>query len=184
MPALWRPSEGVRPARSDTLESGRGPQPRDAGGDGREPWRGAGSSPRPSADSLQLAEAYPDLKASRTFSTFRKTWSVPKVSCNPRRYYNAVVRDLNTLVETFPALLVARPTGFPLGTTFNRRRRPARGLNSSFETIGHERPSRNEALGRLVGLAVLGLSALVGAARKQAGRSATTASSSRSGPTA
>jgi LemA protein len=29
-----------------------------------------------------------------------------------RRYYNAVVRDFNTLVQSFPTVLVAGPLGF------------------------------------------------------------------------
>ena len=29
-----------------------------------------------------------------------------------RRYYNATVRDLNSEVQSFPAVLIARPMGF------------------------------------------------------------------------
>ena len=29
-----------------------------------------------------------------------------------RRYYNATVRDLNTAIQSFPAVLIARPLGF------------------------------------------------------------------------
>ena len=31
---------------------------------------------------------------------------------NARRYYNAIVRDLNTRIQSFPALVVARSLGF------------------------------------------------------------------------
>lgn len=61
-----------------------------------------------------LAEAYPDLKANQNFLDLQKNLVGTEDQLqSARRYYNAVVRDLNTLVETFPALLVARPTGFP-----------------------------------------------------------------------
>lgn len=60
-----------------------------------------------------LAEAYPDLKANQNFLDLQKNLvSVEDHVQSARRYYNAVVRDLNVLVETFPALLVAAPAGF------------------------------------------------------------------------
>lgn len=37
---------------------------------------------------------------------------------NARRYYNAVVRDLNTAIEQFPSNLVAGLFGFKLGDFF------------------------------------------------------------------
>ncbi len=37
---------------------------------------------------------------------------------NARRYYNAVVRDLNTAIEQFPSNLVAGLFGFTLGDLF------------------------------------------------------------------
>lgn len=60
-----------------------------------------------------LAEAYPDLKANTNFLGLQK--SLTEIEDNvqyARRYYNAVVRDFNTLTETFPAVLVAGPAGF------------------------------------------------------------------------
>lgn len=60
-----------------------------------------------------LAEAYPDLKANHNFLDLQNNLvGIEDQVQSARRYYNAVVRDLNTLVETFPALLVAGPTGF------------------------------------------------------------------------
>ena len=62
---------------------------------------------------LVLAESYPDLKADRRFADLQKTLvSIEDDLQNARRYYNAVVRDLNTRIQSFPDLLAARPLGF------------------------------------------------------------------------
>ena len=66
-----------------------------------------------------LAEAYPDLKASQNFQELQK--SLVEIENNvqyARRYHNAVVRDLNTLVESFPSNLVASAMGFGVRTYF------------------------------------------------------------------
>lgn len=60
-----------------------------------------------------LAEAYPDLKASQNFQELQK--SLVEIENNvqyARRYFNAVIRDLNTLVQSFPSNLVASAMGF------------------------------------------------------------------------
>ena len=60
-----------------------------------------------------LAEAYPDLKASDRFLDLQRALvEVEDALQNARRYYNAVVRDLNTRIQTFPDLFLARPLGF------------------------------------------------------------------------
>lgn len=60
-----------------------------------------------------VAEAYPDLRASEPFLDLQHTLvEVEDALQNARRYYNAVVRDLNTRIESFPDLLLARPLGF------------------------------------------------------------------------
>lgn len=60
-----------------------------------------------------VAEAYPDLKASENFQNVHKTLvDIENNVQYARRYYNAVIRDYNTLTETFPATLVASATGF------------------------------------------------------------------------
>ena len=59
-----------------------------------------------------LAEAYPELKASQNFQDLQK--SLVEIENNvqyARRYYNAVVRDLNTLVQSFPSNLLAAAHG-------------------------------------------------------------------------
>ncbi len=60
-----------------------------------------------------LAEAYPDLKASDRFLDLQRSLAeVENDIQNARRYYNAVVRDLNTRIQSVPDVLLARPLGF------------------------------------------------------------------------
>ena len=60
-----------------------------------------------------IAEAYPDLKAGESFSRLQVTLTeVEDHLQNARRYYNAVVRDFNTGLAQFPAVLVAGAMGF------------------------------------------------------------------------
>lgn len=60
-----------------------------------------------------IAEAYPDLKASEQFASLQRALTeVEDDLQNARRYYNAVVRDLNTRLQSFPDLIVAKPLGF------------------------------------------------------------------------
>jgi len=71
----------------------------------------------PVAGSLQrifaIAEAYPELRAAESFRELQVTLSdVEDHLQNARRYYNAVVRDLNTTIAQFPANLVAGPLRF------------------------------------------------------------------------
>jgi len=55
-----------------------------------------------------LAEAYPQLRASENFVELQRTLALIEDAIqNARRYYNAVVRDLNTKVAQFPSNLVA-----------------------------------------------------------------------------
>jgi LemA protein len=60
-----------------------------------------------------VAEAYPDLQAAASFVALQRTLTeVEDHLQNARRYYNAVVRDLNTALARFPTLLIARIMGF------------------------------------------------------------------------
>lgn len=55
-----------------------------------------------------LAEAYPTLKANEEFLTLQVTLTKIEDSLqSARRYYNAVVRDLNTKLQVFPNNLIA-----------------------------------------------------------------------------
>jgi LemA protein len=60
-----------------------------------------------------LAEAYPELKASENFlGLHRSLVDLENTLQYARRYYNAVIRDWNTLVQAFPSGLVAGAAGF------------------------------------------------------------------------
>lgn len=62
---------------------------------------------------ILLAEAYPELKASRNFSQLQQQLvDVEDHIQYARRYYNGCVRNLNTRIESFPDLLVARSCNF------------------------------------------------------------------------
>jgi LemA protein len=60
-----------------------------------------------------VAEAYPNLKADASFVALQAELSQLEADAlDARRYYNAVVRDYNTGLETFPSSLVAAVGGF------------------------------------------------------------------------
>ena len=60
-----------------------------------------------------LAEAYPQLRAVESFTQLQQTLNQIEDSVqNARRYYNAVVRDLNTKIQQFPTSIFAGMLGF------------------------------------------------------------------------
>jgi LemA protein len=60
-----------------------------------------------------VAEAYPELKANQNFLQLQdQLANIEGELQGARRYYNATVRDLNTSIQSFPAVLIARPMGF------------------------------------------------------------------------
>jgi LemA protein len=77
----------------------------------------AGEAERALANSVRqivaLAEAYPDLKAGQSFLELQRSLTeIEDHVQDARRYYNAVVRDLNTRIAQFPVNLIAGPMGF------------------------------------------------------------------------
>jgi LemA protein len=81
-----------------------------------------------------VAEAYPELKASENFQELQK--SLVDIENNvqyARRYYNAVVRDLNTLVQSFPSNLVASAMGFDERSYFQLDEREREAPRVEFE---------------------------------------------------
>jgi LemA protein len=55
-----------------------------------------------------VAENYPQLKASEEFTQLQGSLSQTEDTIqNARRYYNAVVRDLNTKIQSFPTNILA-----------------------------------------------------------------------------
>jgi LemA protein len=60
-----------------------------------------------------LAESYPQLRATENFGQLQGSLAqIEDAIQNARRYYNAVVRDLNTKIQQFPSNLVALTFGF------------------------------------------------------------------------
>jgi LemA protein len=60
-----------------------------------------------------LSEAYPQLRAIESFTSLQNTLSqIEDTVQNARRYYNAVVRDLNTKIQQFPTNIFASMLGF------------------------------------------------------------------------
>src|SRR5882672_6261451 len=55
-----------------------------------------------------VAENYPELKASEQFTQLQGSLSQTEDAIqNSRRYYNAVIRDLNTRIQSFPTNILA-----------------------------------------------------------------------------
>jgi LemA protein len=60
-----------------------------------------------------LAEQYPDLKANQNFIQLQDTLKDVEGNIEQaRRYYNGTVRELNTMVDSFPSNLVANQFQF------------------------------------------------------------------------
>lgn len=60
-----------------------------------------------------VAEAYPELKANQNFMQLQdQLASIETELQGARRYYNATARDLNSSVQSFPAVLISGPMGF------------------------------------------------------------------------
>ena len=60
-----------------------------------------------------VAEAYPELKANENFLQLQgQLAGIENELQGARRYYNATVRDLNSTIQSFPPVLIARPMGF------------------------------------------------------------------------
>lgn len=55
-----------------------------------------------------LAESYPELKANQSFSELQASLGqLEETIQSSRRYYNAVVRDFNTTIDSFPSNQIA-----------------------------------------------------------------------------
>ena len=62
---------------------------------------------------VAVAESYPALKTSQSFLDLQRNLSEAEDHIQfARRYYNGAVNNLNTRIDTFPDLLVARMLGY------------------------------------------------------------------------
>lgn len=69
---------------------------------------------------MMLAEDYPDLKASGNFRQLAaELVETENLLSHARRFYNGAVRQLNTRVQQFPDLIIARLLGFDEATFFS-----------------------------------------------------------------
>lgn len=60
-----------------------------------------------------VSENYPDLKANVNFLDLQKNLAEIEDHIQAsRRFYNGMVRDLNTMIQSFPVVLIATPFGF------------------------------------------------------------------------
>ena len=108
-------------------------------------WRSAAMSATTPADRAQaegqltmalkslfaVAEAYPQLRANENFMSLQNSLSQIEGDVqNSRRYYNAVVRDYNTRIQTFPANMFAGMFGFQPRQIFELETPPDREVPS------------------------------------------------------
>jgi LemA protein len=62
---------------------------------------------------MALAEDYPELKADANFRSLQDELAdIEERIAAARRFLNNAVAEYNTMLEAFPAVLVARPLGF------------------------------------------------------------------------
>jgi LemA protein len=66
-----------------------------------------------------VSENYPDLKASTNFLELQKALAAIEDEIQlARRYYNGTARDLNTAIQSFPAVIFAPALGFKAAPFF------------------------------------------------------------------
>ena len=88
---------------------------------------------------IAVAEAYPDLKANQNFLALQQELSSTEDRiASSRRYYNALVRDLNTKVESVPSNFVANMAGIKRAEYFETPASEAVAPNVNFGAGGIE----------------------------------------------
>jgi LemA protein len=96
--------EAVTAQRADAMATNREPDAQAS----KEAVLGRGV-----AQLMAVAERYPDLQASEQFLALQRQLADTEDRIQvARRIYNANVRAYDTLVQTFPSLIVARMAGF------------------------------------------------------------------------
>ncbi|CUS32058.1 Protein LemA [Candidatus Nitrospira nitrosa] len=82
-----------------------------------------------------IAEAYPQLRAVESFTHLQTSLNqIEEALQNARRYYNAVVRDLNTKIQEFPSNMIANLFSFKTREFFELVESAERGVPQvSFE---------------------------------------------------
>ena len=86
---------------------------------------------------IAVAEAYPDLKANQNFLALQQELSSTEDRiASSRRYYNALVRELNTKVESVPTNIVANMAGIRRAEYFETPQVEAQAPRIDFGTGG------------------------------------------------
>lgn len=114
IPALVKTVKGYKNYEQETLEKViRARQRCESAGSVKEKAEAQNELTHALGGLFALAEAYPDLKADSQFTKLQNELSaIEEAIQNARRYYNAVVRDYNAKLHSFPDLLVANKFHF------------------------------------------------------------------------
>lgn len=74
-----------------------------------------------------VAENYPDLKANANFLDLQRELADTENKLqSARRFYNSVIRDYNTMIQTFPSTIIANMFGFVKKDFFDLEEEAAR----------------------------------------------------------
>lgn len=74
-----------------------------------------------------VAENYPDLKANVNFLDLQRELADTENKLqSARRFYNSVIRDYNTMIQTFPSAIIANMFGFTQKDFFDLEEEAAR----------------------------------------------------------
>jgi LemA protein len=116
VPNLVNTVKGYAAHERDTLEAVTNARTRAVAAQGAGPAERAAAEAQLSTALRGLTvavEAYPQLQASGGFRDLQQQLAtIEDAIQNARRYYNAVVRDFNTAVSTFPSNLFANSMGY------------------------------------------------------------------------
>ena len=97
---------------------------------------------------IAVAEAYPDLKANQNFLALQQELtSTEDRIASSRRYYNALVRDLNTKVESVPSNVIAGRAKIGRAEYFETSAIEAQTPKVSFGNAGLGSPTTPGAIG-------------------------------------
>ncbi len=131
--------EAVMQARSAAMSGGQGPAQAAAS---------EGQLSQALGRLIAVSEAYPDLKANQNFLALQQELtSTEDRIASSRRYYNALVRELNTKVESVPSNIIAGVAKIGRAEYFETPAIEAQVPNVSFGNSGLGSPTTPGAVG-------------------------------------